>query len=45
LLLVTYLPIRGPHRLIAPMTLLTRSGATNPAVTSFVALAKAMSGG
>jgi DNA-binding transcriptional LysR family regulator len=41
--LVTYLPIRGPHRLIAPMTLLSRRDATNPAVTSFVALAKAMS--
>jgi DNA-binding transcriptional LysR family regulator len=43
--LVTYLPIRGPHRLIAPMTLLTRKDATNPAVRSFVALAKAMSRG
>ncbi|HEY3178331.1 MAG TPA: LysR substrate-binding domain-containing protein, partial [Casimicrobiaceae bacterium] len=43
--LVTYLPVRGPHRLIAPMTLLSRRDAGNPAVASFLALAKAMSRG
>jgi DNA-binding transcriptional LysR family regulator len=43
--LVTYLPIRGPHRLFAPMTLLSCRDTNNPAVASFVALAKAMSRG
>jgi DNA-binding transcriptional LysR family regulator len=43
--LVTYLPTRGPHRLIAPMTLLSSRDTNNPAVASFVALARAMSRG
>lgn len=41
--LVRYLPLRGSHRLIAPMTLLSRRDARNPAVESFLALAKTFS--
>ena len=40
--LVTYLPLRGSRSLIAPMTLLSRRDERNPAVGSFLALAKSL---
>ena len=39
--LVTYLPLRRAHRLHAPMTLLSRRQDNNPAVASFLAVARA----
>ena len=38
--LVAYLPLRGAGRLAAPLTLITRAAESNPALGSFVALAR-----
>lgn len=38
--LVSYLPLRGAGRLVAPLTLLSRHDEPNPAVARFVALAR-----
>ena len=40
--LVTYLPLRGARAINAPMTLLSRRDERNPAVASFIALAKSL---
>lgn len=40
--LVAYLPMRGAGRLVAPLTLITREGESNPALGPFVALARSM---
>ena len=37
---IDYLALRGAGRLVAPLTLLTRSDETNPAVANFIAVAR-----
>ena len=41
--LVSYLPLRGAGKLVAPLTIVYRRGEANPAVGRFISLAKGLS--